>query len=112
MDDEYKIDEIHNTYAINRWAPHVQGVLKQKRVKKEKEFKRRKNFKDEFLKKFNIDKNKFIVNIVKIKDEWYIEIMNKITKRKVYHHFDVMCNLLDDVCRLPDTLGSNIDKEV
>ncbi len=112
MDDEYRIDEIPNVYAIHRWAPHVQGVLKQKRSKEEKKSKRQKGFKDKFLEKFDVNEDKFTVNVVKIDDEWYVEIMNKKTKHKVYQHFDVVCNLLDDACKLPDTLGFNIDERI
>jgi len=104
--------EIPNVYAINRWAPHTQDVLKKRRDREEKESKRQKNFKDKFLEKFNMNEDKFIVNVVKIDDEWYVEIMNKKTKHKIYQHFNVVCDLLDNACKLPDTLGFNIDKRI
>ncbi len=97
----------------------IRGFRKERRERKKGYKKQKKNnppkesFKKSFLEHFSLDENKFSVNLINLENKWLVEICNKKTKKCVYQDYDVLCSLLDRMCRLPDGMvGFNVNVEV
>ncbi len=115
MADDFDVGKISRTKKSPeiRILPPFVFYRKQDKEEKKRQEKRRKNkFKEDFIKHFKLDKNKFIINIVKIDEKWYLEIYNKATKNRFYQDYFTICNILDLNCKLPKIIGANIDKKV
>ncbi len=116
MDDDDKLS-VYRVFEPKR-VESIRQFKKERRQRK-KEYKQKnkytspkKNFKEDFLKHFNLDKERFSVNLIKSEERWIVEVCNKRTKRCVYHDYDVVCDLMDRKCKLPDSLvGFNVNVE-
>ncbi len=112
--DEY--DEL-SIYKI-RQTPEVKEIEVFKKFQgkqssnqeKQKRKKKRDSFKEEFLKRFNLDEERFSINLIKREGKWMIEICHKRSGRCVYQDYETVCSILNRACRLPDNLvGYNIN---
>jgi thymidylate kinase len=111
--DIYRINQTRKTPEITILPPFM--AINRKRKKQEdrkKEEKRRLAFKRRFFERFNLNEEKFSINLIKRNDRWFIEIYNKKTGKKIYQDYSTVCNILDIGCKLPKIVGVNIDKKV
>ncbi len=116
MDDDDKLS-VYRVLEPKGVEP-IRQFKKEKRQRK-REYKEKKkytapkeDFKEDFLRHFKLDKERFSVNLIKSEGRWIVEVCNKRTKRCVYHDYDVVCDLMDRICKLPDSMiGYNINVE-
>ncbi len=73
---------------------------------------RKRGFKEAFLDMFKLDRGRFDVNLVTRDDEWYLEIVSRLTGRRYYQRCEVLCDIvgveLDDL----GVTGVNVDLKV
>ncbi len=110
--DVYRINQTRKTPEITILPPYVAIRKKRKKQQEKEEDKKRNKFKDNFFKRFKLDKNKFSVHLIKKDDKWFIEIYNKKSKKTFYQDYSTVCNILDISCNLPKIVGANIDRKV
>ncbi len=107
----YKINRTRKTPEISILPPFFKPDEKKKKQKEKEEKRQRDTFKEDFLKRFGLDKERFSVNLIKKDGRWLVEVHNKKTKRKIYQDYNMVCNILDIRCKLPKIIGANIDKK-
>ncbi len=117
MDDGDKLS-VYRVFEPKNIEP-IRQFKKEKRERR-REYKRqeknnppKEGFKKNFLEHFGLDENRFSVNLINREDKWLVEICNRKTRECVYQDYDVLCSLLDRLCRLPDEMvGFNVNMEV
>ncbi|WP_035588300.1 hypothetical protein [Hippea jasoniae] len=113
MDDDLELYGVKATSHIEKISGFKKRSKGFKRHKQRQSKKHPKDsFKEDFIRRFGLDEDKFLINLVKVEDSWMVEICNKKTGRCVYHNYDVVCGLMDRACKLPDTVGYNVNIEV
>ncbi len=110
--DIYRISQPRKTSEITILPPYMAIKGKQRRKKEQEEDKKRNNFKNNFLRHFKLDEDRFSINLIKKDGEWFVEILNNKTGKKIYQSYSVVCNILDINCKLPKIVGVNVDKLV
>ncbi len=115
MDDDLRVYPISRIRPPQetRVLPPLSVYKKEQKLKEEKrKKKRRETFKDDFVRHFNLDENRYAVNLVKIDGKWMVEIVNRKSLKKVYQDYETVCNILDIHSKLPKIVGANVDMRV
>ncbi len=108
--DFYTIQKTRKTPEITILPPFVALRRKRKKQQEKEDRKRRNSFKENFIERFKLDRDRFSVNLIRKEGKWFVEIYNRKTRSKVYQDYDTVCNILDIDCKLPKILGVNIDR--
>lgn len=108
--DVYSIRRTRETPEIAILPPFVALRKKRKKQQESDDRKRRSTFKENFLKRFKLDEDRFSINLIRKDGKWFVEIYNRKTKNRVYQDYDTVCNILDIDCKLHRILGVNIDQ--
>ncbi len=113
-DDRYFVQGIYKTKPVEpvkRFKGYEEN-RKKKRKRKTKKYRQKAGFREDFFKRFGLDEKQFVINVIKSEGRWLVEIKNKKTGKSVYHDYETVCGIMDEECRLPDSMvGYNINVE-